>query len=69
MDTKFKKGEGHISEAVRYRAKQLYISGDYRELCNFVDRLYGWGPGELDRDYTQDEALFCLRQIGIGGKE
>jgi hypothetical protein len=62
-------GESRISDSVKHRAKELYISGDYKELCHFVDRLYGWEPGAIDREYTQEEAQFCLRQVGIGGKE
>jgi hypothetical protein len=53
--------------AIRMYVKQLYIDGRYKELIEYVDNLYGWAPGELDRqEYTQEAAEFCLRQI-VGG--
>jgi hypothetical protein len=47
-------------------AKKLYEEGKYKECCNFVDRMFGHTPGELDREYTKEEAEWCMNQIARG---
>jgi hypothetical protein len=64
LNSNYRKSPGVA--AIRMYVKQLYIDGRYKDLIEFVDNLYGWAPGELKREYTQEEAEFCLRQI-VGG--
>lgn len=46
-------------------AKDMYERGDYKAVIIFVDSLFGWGEGELDRyEYTQEEAIRCLKVLG-----
>jgi hypothetical protein len=45
------------------KATALFIRGKYKEVCDFVDGIYGWEPGDLKRDYSQEEAQRCLTQL------
>lgn len=43
-------------------AKRLYKEGKYQEVIDYVDGLFGWKPGELERKEgsEQENAKWCL---------
>jgi hypothetical protein len=49
--------------ANKQKAQALFDEGKYKEVCDFVDGMFGWGPGELSRVYTRESAEFCLKQL------
>lgn len=53
----------------RRHALHLYSEGLYKECIDFVDGLYGWAPGELNRElemeYDRDHAYRTLVAFGI----
>lgn len=46
-------------------ANEMYTKGDYKGVIIFIDSLYGWGEGELGREYTQEEAARCMKVLGV----
>lgn len=40
--------------------KSLFEAGKYKEVCNYVDGLFNWKPGELKREYNEESARWCL---------
>jgi hypothetical protein len=48
----------------KQKAMALYMRGKYKEVCDFVDGLYGWNSGEVGkRQFTKEEAEWCLKQL------
>lgn len=48
------------------RVQGFYLAGDYQKVCDFVDGLYGWEPGELERtSYTKESAEWVMNEVGI----
>lgn len=48
---------------IKKKAMSLYMRNRYKEVCDFIDGVYGWNAGELNRKYTKEEAQWCLQQI------
>jgi len=65
---KDKTGRAELSPETKEAIVYAYNNKMYQKVCDIVDGLYGWKPGEIERkEYSQKYAHYCIRQVGLEG--
>lgn len=58
-------GQFFIKEPHAKHAQELLDKGDYKGVCDYVDGIFGWKPGDIKRPggYTKEAAEFAIRSL------